>query len=44
VTKPGELTMTQRDRDRLVVLKKAQKKLIQQAEAARELIGRALRD
>jgi hypothetical protein len=29
--------MTQRDRDRLVVLKKAQKKLIQQAQAAREL-------
>jgi hypothetical protein len=29
--------MTQRDRDRLVVLKKAQKKLITQAQAAREL-------
>ena len=29
--------MTQRDRDRLVVLKKAQKKLIKQAQAAREL-------
>lgn len=29
--------MTQRDRDRLVVLKKTQKKLIQQAQAAREL-------
>jgi transposase len=29
--------MTQRDRDRLVVLKKAQKKLITQSQAAREL-------
>jgi predicted ArsR family transcriptional regulator len=29
--------MTQRDRDRLVVLKKAQKKLIGQGQAAREL-------
>lgn len=29
--------MTQRDRDRLVVLKKAQKKLIRQAQAAVEL-------
>jgi transposase/transposase-like protein len=29
--------MTQRDRDRLVVLKKAQKKLIQQSQAAQEL-------
>ena len=29
--------MTQRDRDRLVVLKKAQKKLIQQKQAAQEL-------
>ena len=29
--------MTQRDRDRLVVLKKAQKKLIRQSQAAREL-------
>jgi predicted ArsR family transcriptional regulator len=29
--------MTQRDRDRLVVLKKAQKKLIRQAQAAKEL-------
>src|ERR1700694_2472000 len=31
--------MTQRDRDRLVVLKKAQKKLITQSEAAKELDG-----
>jgi transposase len=31
------LTMTQRDRDRLVVLKKAQKKLIRQVQAAGEL-------
>jgi hypothetical protein len=29
--------MTQRDRDRLVVLKKAQKKLITQSQAAKEL-------
>ena len=29
--------MTQRDRDRLVVLKKAQKKLIKQSQAAKEL-------
>src|SRR3954468_20063812 len=29
--------MTQRDRDRLVVLKKAQKKLIKQSEAAKDL-------
>ena len=29
--------MTQRDRDRLVVLKKAQKKLITQAQAAKEI-------
>jgi predicted ArsR family transcriptional regulator len=33
----GVLTMTQRDRDRLVVLKKAQKKLITQKQAAMEL-------
>jgi hypothetical protein len=33
----GILLMTQRDRDRLVVLKKAQKKLIGQGQAAREL-------
>jgi transposase len=33
----GVLTMTQRDRDRLVVLKKAQKKLITQKQAAAEL-------
>jgi hypothetical protein len=31
------LTMTQRDRDRLVVRKKAQKKLIRQGQAASEL-------
>jgi transposase len=37
VKDPGELTMTQRDRDRLVVLKKAQKKLITQTQAAQEL-------
>ncbi|HWB97725.1 MAG TPA: ISNCY family transposase [Bryobacteraceae bacterium] len=34
---PGALTMTQRERDRLVVLKKAQKKLITQGQAAGEL-------
>jgi transposase len=33
----GVLTMTQRDRDRLVVLRKAQKKLITQKQAAAEL-------
>jgi hypothetical protein len=33
----GALVMTQKDRDRLVVLKKAQKKLITQREAAEEL-------
>ena len=33
----GTLAMTQRDRDRLVVLKKAQKGLIRQREAAQEL-------
>jgi hypothetical protein len=33
----GVLTMTQRDRDRLVVLKKAQRKLITQKQAAAEL-------
>jgi hypothetical protein len=33
----GDLLMTQRDRDRLVVLKKAQKKLIGQGQAGREL-------
>jgi hypothetical protein len=32
----GVLTMTQAERDRLVVLKKAQKKLITQKEAAAE--------
>ena len=34
MTEQGTLQMTQRDRDRLVVLKKAQKKLIRQREAA----------
>lgn len=33
----GQLLMTQADRDRLVALKKAKKKLISQAEAAKEL-------
>jgi hypothetical protein len=33
----GVLTMTQRNRDRLVVLRKAQKKLITQKQAAIEL-------
>jgi transposase len=33
----GVLTMTQRDRDRLVVLKKAQKRLITQMQAGKEL-------
>jgi hypothetical protein len=33
----GVLTMTQRDRDRLVVLKMAQKKLVTQKQAAAEL-------
>lgn len=33
----GVLTMTQRDRDRLVVLKKAHKKLITQRQSAQEL-------
>ena len=33
----GALLMTQKDRDRLVVLKKAQKKLITQRQAAEEL-------
>jgi hypothetical protein len=37
VEDPGELTMTQRDRDRLVVLKKAQKRHITQVQAAAEL-------
>jgi hypothetical protein len=37
VTEQGVLTMTQRDRDRLVVLKKAQKQLITQSQAAKEL-------
>jgi transposase len=37
VEESGVLTMTQRDRDRLVVLKKAQKKLITQRQAAAEL-------
>src|SRR5262249_1118446 len=34
---PGVLAMTQQERDRLVVLKKAQKKLIRQRQAAEEL-------
>ena len=34
---PGVLTITQRDRDRLAVLKKAHKKLITQRQAAEEL-------
>ena len=33
----GQLLMTQADRDRLVALKKAKKKLITQREAAEEL-------
>lgn len=33
----GVLSMTQRDRERLVVLKKAQKKLITQVQAVEEL-------
>jgi hypothetical protein len=33
----GALLMTQKDRDRLVVLRKAQKKLITQRQAAEEL-------
>ena len=33
----GQLLMTQADRDRLVTLKKAKKKLIKQREAAEEL-------
>src|SRR5215472_11403917 len=33
----GQLLMTQRDRDRLIALKKAKKKLISQREAAEEL-------
>src|ERR1700746_2092071 len=33
----GQLLMTQRDRDRLVTLKKAKKKLITQRQAAKEL-------
>jgi hypothetical protein len=37
VAEPGVLTTTQRERDRLVVLKKAQKKLITQRQAAAEL-------
>jgi transposase len=37
VPEQGVLPMTQRDRDRLVVLKKAQKKLITQSQAAKEL-------
>jgi transposase len=37
VENPGELTMTQHERDRLVTLKKAQKKLITQKQAAEEL-------
>jgi hypothetical protein len=37
VEEEGVLAMTQRDRDRLVVLKKAQKKLITQVQAAAEL-------
>src|ERR1035438_10153740 len=37
VKQQGVLPMTQRDRDRLVVLKKAEKKLIGQGQAAREL-------
>jgi hypothetical protein len=36
VQQQGVLTMTPRDRDRLVVLRKAQKKLIGQEQAARE--------
>jgi transposase len=37
VFEEGILTMTQRDRDRLVVLKKAKKKLIKQSQAAKEM-------
>lgn len=37
MNKPVELSMTQRDRDRLVVLKKTLKKLIKQTQAAQEL-------
>jgi predicted ArsR family transcriptional regulator len=37
VQEEGQLLMTQADRDRLVTLKKASKKLITQAEAAVEL-------
>jgi transposase len=37
VEEQGVLTMTQRDRDRLVVLKRAQKKLITQKQAAAEM-------
>jgi len=37
----GQLLMTQADRDRLVALKKAKKKLITQGEAAEELEGSA---
>jgi hypothetical protein len=33
----GQLLMTQADRDRLVALKKAKRKLISQAEAAEKL-------
>jgi hypothetical protein len=37
VKEQGVLAITQRERDRLVVLKKAQKKLITQEQAAKEL-------
>jgi hypothetical protein len=37
VNEPGVLMMSQRERDRLVVLRKAEKKLITQRQAATEL-------